>query len=104
MALSPSIKTKVRAAIHRAYCSNEVGIPWTKTDLDTAITDLDGWLDLNASALNLVLSQPFRSLASTPDKAVLLVVVSVARYLADNPELLSVLSGVVQEARSIAEE
>ena len=54
---------------------------YVKTELRAAFAALDDWLHANQAAINAVLPQPYRSAASTPDKAHLFIMVCRERYL-----------------------
>lgn len=102
MALSAPVKLAVRRALHRAYSAQEMAIPWVKADVDAAITALDDFLDANVATINSALPNPFRSTASTGDKAVLMATITMARYLVDSAELAAVMSSIVSDLNDVA--
>ena len=52
-----------------------------KADVRAALNAADDWIVANASAYNTALPQPFRSAATTAQKARLLMFVAKARYV-----------------------
>jgi len=52
----------------------------TKTDLRAALDALDDWFDTNASTVNNIFPEPFKSNATTAQKAALLAYVLLERY------------------------
>lgn len=51
----------------------------TKADLQTAVNDTDTWIDTNASAYNLAISQPARGALTAQQKTLLFCVVALMR-------------------------
>ena len=101
MALTASRKVRVRRALHRAYCANELPILWTKPEVDAVITDADNWLDSVAVDFNSALSQPFRGTAGATDKSVLLIAITIAQRLVSEPAYISVLKNMLSEIDGI---
>ena len=101
MALTTNQKTKVRAALHRAYSVAELVIPWTKPEADLAITDADNWIDSNAASFASALSQPFRGSSTAADKSVLLITLAIAQRLASDPGYTAVLKSILSEFETI---
>lgn len=65
-----------RDAMDRSYDIGTV----VKTDLRTAINDIDAWVDANASAFNTAISQPARGALTSRQKAALLMIVVARRF------------------------
>ena len=57
------------------------GMPFKKADLRAAVNALDQWLEDNKASANQALPQPFREVATTPQKALLLQFVIQRRFL-----------------------
>jgi hypothetical protein len=101
MALTANQKIRVRRAFHRAYSLHQIPTPWTKPEVDAAITAIDDWLDTNAAAYNSALPLPFRSLATAADKSVGLVGLTIAQRLVSDPEHIGVLRAMLAELDEI---
>lgn len=95
MALSANRKLEVRKAIHRAYSNHVEEIPWTKPELDDAITEADTWSLANKVAFNTALPLAYRQAATAADKAILLITCIAADYLADNPSKAAVIKDII---------
>jgi len=55
----------------------------TKPQLRAVIEAIDAWLDANAASANAAIPTPQRSLLTAKQKALILMAVITARYLAD---------------------
>jgi hypothetical protein len=74
----------VMDAINRARCAaqfmREVALPGlVKADLTAAVAAADDWVEANSAAYNTALPQPFRNVASTTVKGLLLCFVIMRR-------------------------
>ena len=101
MSLTTNQKIKVRSALHRAYSKEGLSTPWLKGDVDTAISDVDTWLDSNSASYSASLSQPFRGSSSAADKTGLLIATTIAQRLVDEPAYVAVLRSVLAELADI---
>jgi len=54
--------------------------PFTKADLDAAVAAADAWATSNAASYNVALPEPFKSVASSGQKAALLAFVALKRW------------------------
>lgn len=95
MALTANQKLEVRKAIHRSYSQRVEPLPWTKADVDAAITAADGWNDGNKASFNAALSDPYKTASSSADKAILLLTVVAADYIAGNPTKAAILKDII---------
>lgn len=64
-------------AVHLA---TQTGIQLGKPDLMAAVNALDTFLGANESAINNAFPEPFKSTATTPQKAAVLAYVSLKRW------------------------
>jgi hypothetical protein len=64
----------------------------TKPDLRAAVDAADNWADANAASFNAALPIPFRTNATSGQKALLLALVVLARY---NPSVIRTVVGDV---------
>lgn len=67
----------------RYWSKQRSGLAITKSDLLAAVTAADTWIDANAASFNTALPVAFRNNASNGQKALLLAVVALARFLPD---------------------
>lgn len=74
----------VMSAIERLRCFKQLvrDVAWpdlVKADVQAALNAADDWADLNASSYNLALPLPFRTTATSAQKALLLAYVCLRR-------------------------
>lgn len=98
MALSDNQKKQVRTALHKAYSRYELPMPWTKPEIDAAITALDDFLANNKVAINNALPTAFKTSASAADKAVLFNVIAMADYIVGNSGHANALKDIARRA------
>lgn len=101
MALTLAQQQKVRAALHRAYSAQELPLPWTKAEVDAAISEADTWIDSNQASFASSLSAAFAGSSSAADKSVLFIATLIAQRLVSQPEHVSVLLTVLNQLQDI---
>ena len=81
MAVLPDAdRQKIWRGLMRYWSRINEPTPFLKTDLLVAIGDLDDWVDANAISINNALPNPFKTSATTEQKAVLLSAIIAMRY------------------------
>lgn len=80
-ALSTNIRQQIWRGIMRYWSASLTALAGcTKADLQAAVNAADDWIDSNAASYNSALPATFRTNATVAQKAVLLAVVTLARY------------------------
>ncbi len=93
-ALSNAVRQQIWRGIMRYWSREREALgTYTKAELQAAINAADDWVDSNASSFNSALPQPFRTQATTAQKAFLLACVTLAR---GNAALLRQILGEVE--------
>ena len=78
--LADTVRVQLWRATMRFLSSRLENANYTKPDLQAAINAADDWFNLNAAAYNTALTVPFRTNATTAQKALILAIVALARY------------------------
>jgi len=61
-------------------CNSDGVVTLTKTDLKNAITDVNTWMDNNASSYNTAINVTARNALTTSQKAYLLAIIALKKY------------------------
>lgn len=85
-------RRQIWRGLMRYWSGQQVGCPFMKADLKAAVDALDVFLNNNAVVINNTLPEPFKTVASIEQKAVLLAGVVLRRY---NVEALKRVFGEV---------
>lgn len=70
-------------AVWYDYVAGQGNVPlaFSKPDLAAAVAAVDAWMTANAASFNAALPDPFKSTASQAQKAQLLALVALKRYV-----------------------
>lgn len=81
--LSDSDRARLWRGIQRYWSAQLIPCGITKADVRAAINAADDWLNANAASYNSALPQPARGTLTTAQKALILVMAALARFLPD---------------------
>lgn len=100
MALTAARRTRIYAALVRAYSKNEIPIPWLKSDFIDALDTYDAYLDTEQPSANTVLSTALPA-STISDRRTIDIVHRMGRYLIAQPQYVPVLRDILREIESI---
>ena len=92
MALTTGKRKAITAALMRAASQvwdDSLG-ELSSDEIEAAVVASDDWLDAATASYNTALPQPYRGVAGSSEKALMLCIVAAAQYMLDDPEAANV--------------
>lgn len=81
--LNETERARLWRGLMRYWSNQHESLGLTKADLRAAVDAADTWLESNATSYNSALPQPARGALTSGQKALILAVAALARYLPD---------------------